>query len=229
VIRSTSYLDLVPAAPAGDVDQLIEALRGSVGEIGALAVEVAPAIPFSRPVGDLMVLAAFAEESALENARRSPYATKVLQPLLDQLVARTETTRYHQGPVRIREPELTEGVQRTLLVRVDPATDPGRVAAFERDIADMHRYIDAIRNSSLSRVDEVVNPRGPVWTHVWEQEFATLDGLTGPYMAHAYHWAYVDTWFDPQAPNRIVDRPLVHSACGLRASILGRFDAVRAS
>ena len=84
------------------------------------------------------------------------------------------------------------------------------------------RYIDAIRNSSLSRVEEVHQPTGPEWTHVWEQEFATLDGLTGPYMMHGYHWSFIDTWFDRQSPRHIVDPVLIHSACALRHSILAR-------
>ena len=61
---------------------------------------------------------------------------------------------------------------------------------------------------------------GPEYTHVWEQEFATLDGLTGPYMQHAYHWSVIDPWFDVQAPVHIVDPELIHSSCGLRRSIL---------
>jgi hypothetical protein len=105
-------------------------------------------------------------------------------------------------------------------VHIDPAASPAAVRAFERDTSAMTRYIPAIRNSSLSRVQEVHNPLGPVWTHVWEQEFTALADLTGPYMQHAYHWALVDTWFDPQAPNRIVDSTLIHAACALRRSIL---------
>jgi hypothetical protein len=53
-----------------------------------------------------------------------------------------------------------------------------------------------------------------------EQEFETLEGLTGDYMQHAYHWSWVDTWFDPQAPNRIVDTTLVHAMCDLDRSLL---------
>ena len=84
----------------------------------------------------------------------------------------------------------------------------------------MPRYIDTIRNSSLSRVESMSDSLGPEYTHVWEQEFVDLDGLTGPYMMHGYHWSLVDTWFDAQAAHPIVDPRLIHAACGLRRSVL---------
>jgi len=36
-------------------------------------------------------------------------------------------------------------------------------------------------------------------THVFSQRFTDLEGLTGPYLMHPIHWAYVDRWFDPDA------------------------------
>ena len=103
---------------------------------------------------------------------------------------------------------------------MDPDTDPELVGRFERELAAMPNYIDAIRNSSLSRIDTMRASLGPEYTHVWEQEFATLGGLTGPYMQHAYHWSVIDPWFDVQAPVHIVDPVLIHSSCELRRSIL---------
>jgi hypothetical protein len=169
-----------------------------------------------------MLLAAFRHAGAYDSARRHPYVQTVLRPQLERDAQHVEWVRYTQGPVVVRDPELAHGVHRTLLLHIDPSLDPATVRAFERDLAGMTEYIDAIRNSSLSHVDEVHHPLGPPWTHVWEQEFAALDGLTGPYMQHAYHWALVDTWFDPQAPNHIVNATLIHSACSLRQSILAR-------
>ena len=32
-----------------------------------------------------------------------------------------------------------------------------------------------------------------------------LDGLTGEYMLHPFHWTTVDAWFDPEVPDHIVD------------------------
>lgn len=220
MIRSTSYVDLVPGTTAETVDRLLEALVGVAAHPGVLAAEAARAVPLAHPGGDLMVLCAFADDDARRAVARHPYVADVVRPLLSQHAAHVETAHYRQGPVRLREPGLRSALHRTLLLRVDPAAGPGDVEALEHALADMPRYIDAIRNSSLSRVDRVTAPRGPVWTHVWEQEFRDLDGLTGPYMRHPYHWSYVDTWFDPQSPNHLVGRPLVHSACPVRSSIL---------
>ena len=91
---------------------------------------------------------------------------------------------------------------------------------FEHELAAMPNFIDTISNSSLSRIDAMHASLGPDYTHVWEQEFAALDGLAGAYMQHAYHWSVIDPWFDVQAPAHIVDPVLIHSSCDLRRSIL---------
>ena len=67
---------------------------------------------------------------------------------------------------------------------------------------------DSIRSWALSGVDQERTPSR--WTHAWEQEYATLDGLRRDYMLHPYHWAGVDRWFDPEMPDRIVELDLVH-------------------
>jgi hypothetical protein len=220
VIRATAYVHLAPGAGPDAARRLIDAVRDAPDELEALALDAAPTAAVTVGGGDVMLLAAFGDIGAYESARRHPYVKMVLQPLLERNASHVEWVRYTQGPVVVQDPALTHGVHRTLLLHVDPSVDPETVLAFERDLAGMTQYIDAIRNSSLSHPDEVHNPLGPVWTHVWEQEFADLDGLTGPYMQHAYHWALVDTWFDPQAPNRVVNTTLIHSACSLRRSIL---------
>ena len=125
---------------------------------------------------------------------------------------------YPQGAVRLSEPGLHDGVHRSLLLRVEDDAPPALVARFEVQLAAMGEYIDAIRNSSLSRVAGDRLHHG--WTHVWEQEFDSLDGLRGPYMLHPYHWAVVDLWFDDESEHQIVDRTLLHSFCALPQSVL---------
>ncbi|WP_231137693.1 Dabb family protein [Rhodococcus opacus] len=78
---------------------------------------------------------------------------------------------------------------RTLFVSVDDSVDPAVVERFESETRTMP-------------------------THVWEQEYANLDGLLGPYMTHPYHWAHIDRWFDPERGPRIVTR-LCHSFCAI--------------
>ena len=58
------------------------------------------------------------------------------------------------------------------------------------------------------------------WTHLWEQEFDSVDGLQVDYMSSPVHWGYIDRWFDPEMPERIVDLWLAHTACQAHAPVL---------
>jgi len=221
MIRVTGFVYAADGgADATTLDWLADVLRSAGPEIGAASLQVGRVAKVARGGGQLMALAAFTEADAYEAARTHPYLTGVVRPALDRVAAHVEVVRYRQGPVLLQDPSITAGIQRTLLIHVDVDRDPAAAATFERQLADMPRYIDAIRNSSLSRVDAVVGGTGPRWTHVWEQELATLDDLTGPYMDHPYHWGLVDTWFDPQAPNHLVDTTLIHAMCPLDRSLL---------
>jgi hypothetical protein len=220
VIRTTAFAHLRPDAAPARVDELIDAARRAAKATGACAADASRVTTNAFRAGDVMLLGAYSDQPALEHALRSAHVTEVLRPLLAEVATHVEAVRYMQGAVTIREPGLTDGIHRSLLVRVDPATDPVLVEQFERELAAMPSFIDAIRNSSLSRIDTMHASLGPEYTHVWEQEFATLDGLTGPYMQHAYHWSVIDPWFDVQAPVHIVDPVLIHSSCDLHRSIL---------
>jgi len=215
VIRVTGFVHLETAA----VDEVIAAVEEVRDQLDAVALEAHPTKPAAHGAGQLMVLAAFADASAPAGdvALR---CIDELRPLLRHRASHLEVVAYSAGPRIVRAPDLAHGVQRTLLLHVDGHADAGEVARFERSLAAMPRYIDAIRNSALSRVDAVWGCTGKPWTHVWEQEFASLGGLTDDYMNHPYHWSWVDTWFDPQAPNQLVDTTLVHAMCDLERSLL---------
>jgi hypothetical protein len=216
MIRVAAFVHLEPDG-LGDVTAAIEAARP---HLDTLALEVHPTKPVAHRAGQLMVLAAFGDAESWEAAAAHPYITGELRPLLEQRARHVEAVRYSPGRRDLRAPDLAHGIQRTLLLHVDEHADPDEVARFERNLAAMPRYVDAIRNSALSRVDAVWGGTGKPWTHVWEQEFASLDGLTNDYMNHPYHWSWVDTWFDPQAPNHLVDTTLVHAMCDLDHSLL---------
>lgn len=96
-------------------------------------------------------------------------------------------------------------IKRTLLLTVRPGARADAVARFEADLAAMPTHIGTIRSWSLSRTTGRSR-----WTHAWEQEFASLDGLTGEYMLHPFHWTTVDAWFDPEMPDHVVDPVLAH-------------------
>ncbi|MNO94651.1 Stress responsive A/B Barrel Domain protein [compost metagenome] len=109
---------------------------------------------------------------------------------------------------------LQNGIWRTLMLRVRPEQDPSLVVALERDLLRMPAYITSIGNWQLSRVCSA-SP----WTHVWQQEFASLDGLLGEYLTHPFHWGWVDRWFDPEFPEWTVEA-IAHAFCPLATSIL---------
>ena len=118
----------------------------------------------------------------------------------------------------IADPTIGACVKRTLFLRVLPETPAEEVERFERDMIGMADHIDSIRNWAFSRPDPALFPTR--WTHVWEQEYADVHGLEQDYMMHPYHWGFVDGWFDPEMPQRIVDRDLAHVYCPTPASIL---------
>lgn len=124
----------------------------------------------------------------------------------------------------VPEPDLAPCVKRTLFLAVEPGAPAEAVARMEADLAAMPTHIDAIRNWALSRV---AGPPGSRWTHVWEQEFADLDGVLGDYLLHPHHWGHVDRWFDPEHPARIVDTALAHAVAPTDVPVLAWALAVR--
>tara|TARA_R110002110_G_scaffold90974_1_gene236425 strand:+ start:65077 stop:65709 length:633 start_codon:yes stop_codon:yes gene_type:complete len=118
-----------------------------------------------------------------------------------------------------RDPGLRQGIWRTLLLHVRKGVHATDVEAFEQELLGMPRYMAAIRNWRLARV----TTPGSRWTHVWQQEYASIDGLMGEYLLHPYHWGWVDRRFDPEFPDAwIVDTGLCHVFCPLQSSIIVR-------
>lgn len=119
----------------------------------------------------------------------------------------------------MREPDIQSGIWRTLMLQVRDGAPAGEVASFEQETLDMPRYMRGIRNWRLGRV---TSP-GTRWTHVWQQEYATLDDLMGEYLLHPYHWGWMDRRFDPEFPGVwVVDTALCHAFCPLESTIIGR-------
>ncbi|MET7299784.1 Dabb family protein [Embleya sp. NPDC005575] len=113
-------------------------------------------------------------------------------------------------PVRAGFVPLTgPRIKRTLLLTVRSGTSADVLAEFEADLMAMPDHIATIRSWALSRVAGRAGTAAP-WTHVWEQEYATVEGLTGEYLLNPYHWAHVDRWFDGEVPGSIVEPGLAH-------------------
>lgn len=141
--------------------------------------------------------------------------------LFARLVVRTDAVQFASTNAHVVEPDITDFVKRTLFLEVDRATPPDAQAEFGRVLTGMPRYIGAIRNWAFHRVDDefTIGPRA--WTHVWEQEFRELSGLRVDYMVSPYHWGYVDPWFDPESPRRVVRPGVAHVYCPAAVTILG--------
>ncbi|WP_416563698.1 Dabb family protein [Nocardia testacea] len=200
----TRLIHLVPDAAPGALDTLRAELRAAAGPAWCALIE--PTLPGVRNGGDILLRLSFAE----------PAMGRAAAARLAELCDRTEVLRVdgadHGLGVRgAGEPSSPGTVFRTLLLRVDPATPPRVRAEFEADLLRMPRYISTIRAWRLSRA---LRAEGAVqWTHIWEQEFSDLDGLTGAYLAHPVHWGLVDRWFDPECPEGIVRDRVCHSFC----------------
>lgn len=129
-------------------------------------------------------------------------------------VARLDRVAYRRVAGGEREPDLTGGIWRTLLLRTRPGQDSERIAELERDLLRMPEYMPGIRNWQLSRVCSDSS-----WTHVWQQEYSRLEDLQGEYLTHPYHWGWVDRWFDPEFAEWTVDA-ISHAFCPLQSSLL---------
>ncbi len=119
----------------------------------------------------------------------------------------------------LRSPDLKNGISRTLLLKVKEDATQEQLNGLENDTLAMPDHLQGICNWSFSRT--VDNDK---WSHVWQQEYANIDDLTGEYMTHPYHWAWVDRWFDSAMPEHCVESTLCHAFYELPSSLLAKID-----
>lgn len=110
------------------------------------------------------------------------------------------------------------GIWRALVFRVVPQGFPDGARALERGLLMMPAHVAAIRSWALSPVLLCEGPKA--YTHVWEQEFDSIAGLTGEYMTHPIHWGHVDAFFDAECPEYIVDPHLIQVVGAIDRSIM---------
>jgi len=179
-----------------------------------------PTLPGVMNGGDFIWHLQFADEVAYRDCLKQAHWREKVDPLFEGgTFKRFESAAYQGGLGGARPVKLARGVYRTLILTVKPNTSAAATAQFEHELAGMPKYISSIKNWQLSRVSEAAGLRP--WTHVWEQEYETLEGLTGPYMNHPFHWALVDRWFNPECSQWIVDKVLCHTYCEFKSSVLG--------
>ena len=187
-------------------DRLLEKLRTATDGIGADEHLVRPTLAGVRNGGDILLLLRFPDVSQWLSC-----AGAVDSVLADPAVTHVNGATYHGRLVPTTN--TTGTVYRTLLLRVEPDTDEVTLARFEDDLRLLPRYVTSIHSWQLSHVESATGTSS--WTHVFEQEFRDLAGLTGPYLMHPIHWAYVDRWFDPECPDVIIRDRVCHSYCAL--------------
>lgn len=110
------------------------------------------------------------------------------------------------------------GIWRALVFRVWPHGFPQAAAELEAALLMMPRYIGTIRSWGLSAVATCEGPKA--FTHVWEQEFDSAEGFTGEYMNHPIHWGLVDSWFDADCPQYIVDPALAQPVIAIDGPVI---------
>lgn len=204
----TRLLDVAEA----ERGRILGELRAAAAESGPLRWIVRPTLAGARNGGDILVHLRFATEEHWDCA-----AIRFAAPLTDPAVTQANGAGYSGEPVRCADAAGT--IYRTLLLRVSPQTSADTVAQFERELSSMPRYVPAIRAWQLSRASDAVGTAA--WTHVFEQEFADVEGLMGPYLLHPIHWAVVDRWFDPETTDVIIRDRVCHSFCEIAGPVLG--------
>jgi hypothetical protein len=168
--------------------------------------------------GHLVWRLAFASErEALAAPLQAVWRTGVA-PLLEG--AQVAGVGYQAVCGAVRRPG--PGVWRALVFRIMPHGFPEAAKALEDGLLLFPQYIGAIRSWGLNPVAAVEGPKA--FTHVWEQEFDSLDGLTGEYMNHPIHWGVVDGWFDADCPQYVVDPHLIQVVATIDEGLLGTSD-----
>ncbi len=211
-------ISLNPAGEGRTQGAVIDELRQAAGNIPAvLSVLAEPTLPGVYNGGDIIFRVQFADRAAYEAAERHATWGRVNAVLADQdkvgLVQSAACEAFSAGG---RSPDT--GIYRVALFCANRDATPDRQAQWEAEVAEMPRHVTSIRSWQLGRVMETSGSRG--WTHVWEQEYDTLEGLTGPYMMHPCHWAQVDRWFDPEYPEWLVDTLVCHTFCATKAPVI---------
>ena len=208
---------ILPSDHRSEADKVVVTLRDAGLELPGVASSWVAPVPPTRVInaGDVVWRTAFRTESEALAAPLAPAWRAVVAPAL-------EGTRVTSVGYRVSRTGLgpdAPGIWRGLLFRVMPHGFPDLARQLERELLLFPKYVTTIRSWALSPVSFVEGPKA--FTHVWEQEYDNLDGLTGEYMTHPIHWGLVDRFFDAESPVYIVDPHLAQIVGAIDGSIIG--------
>ncbi len=223
--RETVQVHLPSYAPKASIESLAARLGDASRALPGLeAVWIAPNFVADYGAGHLTWDLLFSDRERAEAARRSGPWREEIAPTLARDCQGWTALGLETIGAGLRRRDLKEGVKRTALFQQLPNASPEALARFERDLLEMPAHVPAILNWRLARAVRLdwSSADAPAWSHVWEQEYERLEGLTVDYMVHPHHWAHVDRWFDPESGSQIIDARLCHAFSPLAGSILGR-------
>lgn len=180
---------------------------------------VAPDLPPNRNGGDVIWRLEFGSDAEYQALIASPEWLAGYTALeADAGFGLAETFTYAPIAVGERGEERRGGLYRMLVLALDDATPDEARLQFEAEMAGMPDYVSTILRWNFSKVTESLGPNR--WSYLWEQEFSDLAGFRGEYMAHPYHWGFIDRWYDDDNPARIVKPYLCNSFCTIDAPVM---------
>lgn len=216
--KVTKLIEFAPGTGDDPRARLLARLAEAARALEVVRSVVNRSLPGNLNGGDLVWHVQYPDRAAYDRSLTGSAWRDVEGLLADASVAGEESVGYEAGPIGVRQPDLSGGIFRVLLLSVLDGTPQAIVERFEAELQAMPRYISSIRNWQLSRVADSSGARP--WTHVWEQEYEDVSGLLGPYMRHPYHWGYIDRWFHPESPDQIVDTYLCQCFCRFEKGVI---------
>lgn len=221
--RETAQLALRDSVTPAQRTELESMLRDAAAALPgivtcSLGANFAPEYAAGHYTWDLL----YPDSTTAEAAQRSAAWRDTILPALDRVCVARHALRLDTIAAGLRRPGIANAIKRTAYFRMLPGTTAAQASAFEQVLLAMPAQIPEIQNWRLSRAATLPwdNAQCAPWTYVWEQEFAALDDLLGPYMVHPHHWAHVDRWFDPESGVQAVDVHLSHAFCAIDKSVL---------
>jgi hypothetical protein len=209
---------IIPTFAPGHGDEGMQIIRTATADLPGLASSLfAPTLPNVYNGGDAIWRGTFADAAACEAAFASD-AWKAAAALLSDkaIVTHVDRTTFASGMAGERA--QAPGLYRVALFCANVRPDADRLQSFAQETKALATQVRTIGRWQLSTTRDA-DGLCP-WTHVWEQEYADLDGLNGAYMLHPAHWARAERWFDPEYPEHLVDTTLVHSFCAIEGHVL---------
>lgn len=191
---------------------IAEAVKRLPGVAGNYVAPVYPSATINA--GHVLWRMIHATEGDADAVLLAPAWREAVAPLLEGLAVTGAGYRMIRREVRSAGP----GIWRALLFSCFAHSDSALVRELEEATLLLPKYVPEIRSWALNRTAWSEGPRRIEF--VWEQEFDSVEGLTGPYMDTAVHWGLVDAYFDADCPEYIVDPHLVQVVGAIDETIM---------